>query len=170
MCPELEPRAIAWHLVLLPRPNTPGCGLEISSLICECSLQCSPCVPLICFSWLVSLVRVRSLVLILVSVHWSPQLDQTWGQMKGGFERRGRGAVLHEVRWGPLRRATEIPFWCRPWGHCLMLLTLSPALRWGVIASSGLFSLSFAVSNVGKRFVVSDVECIRQMSYGSFCN
>lgn len=54
-------------------------------------------VPLI-FSCLVYWACFRSLVLILVSVCWSPQLDQTWGQMKGGL--RGEGGVRSSVKWG----------------------------------------------------------------------
>lgn len=97
------------------------------------------------------------------------QLHQTWRQMKGGVERRGRGAVLHEVRWGPLPRAIWVPSPRRypssadpeSVAHVLDFVSC-PLMR--CYCSSGLFSLSFAVSDVGKCFVVSDVKCIRWMS------
>lgn len=158
MCPELEPRPAVWDLVLLPGLNIPGCGLETASLVCERSLWCSPCVLLI-FSCLVYLACFRSLVLVLASVCWSLQLDQTWGQMKRGL--RGEGGVQSSVKWGGDH--SQGPFelffrrrylWCGPREHCwCSWLCLLPSD--GGYCSSGLFSLSFAVSNAGKCFAVS---------------
>lgn len=144
------------HLVFLSRPNIPGSGLEISSL-CPFSIA-------LVFPWPFHDCCLQCQVLILLSVCWSLQLDQKWTDEEGVWEEEMQSSTEDwtEVGATPKGHLNIFPkdtlCWCELncWYSWLCCLPFD-----GGCCSSGLFSSSFAIKNVGKYFIISNVKHIR---------
>lgn len=161
MCLRAWSQAHNVHLVFLPRPNIPGSGLDISSLI-------GPFSGALVFLW-PAFSRLLSLVSDFDTTQCSLQSAagskvNRW-RKRGGL--RGGDATLHwGLNWG--RGHSQGSFKYFPLGYTLLmwtlremlrLLTLSPALWWGVIAALAFSPQVLQSAMLGS--VISNVKHIR---------